>query len=428
MEKLADINVGLIGAGNQGQTLLHTCLRTIGGLQFRAVCDIWDYNRSKAANSINAYNPGDVKVAEFVDYRQMLSENDKLDLDAVIVATPDWMHAACSIAAMNAGLHVYCEKEMSNSVQQARRMVITSRNTQKLLQIGRQRRSNPRYLRAINDIVMGNRFLGRIRQGYAQWGRRPCRDIGWPAGRGLGARDLARHGYDTMSRLRNWRSFRKFSGGPIADLASHQIDIFNWVFRTGPKSVIASGSGDYYKHRQWYDNVMCIFEYDNQSRGRDDGDNDSEKNVARAACRVNTASSYGGFSETLMGPYGTLVISEVPQFGNWLEREIESRDFNQLTAAGLTKKQVICKEPSHRPRAFLRCHPSLCLLQWPLRTELKLPPHQPHLSNFFDAIRGKAKLNCPGEIGYQTAVASLAVNQAIRSQKKINFTKEQFEI
>ena len=55
------------------------------------------------------------------------------------------------------------------------------------------------------------------------------------------------------------------------------------------------------------------------------------------------------------------------------------------------------------------------------------PYHQPHLENFFDAIRGKAKLNCPAQIGYETAVMVLKVNEAVAAGRRLEFTPEDFE-
>ncbi|MCP4375260.1 MAG: Gfo/Idh/MocA family oxidoreductase, partial [bacterium] len=406
-----------IGAGMQGQVLLSSCLKAIGALRFRAVCDIWPYNRNTAANLINAYNRREAGVAEFSDYREMLSANDKLDLDAVIIATPDWMHAECAIACMKAGLHVYCEKEMSNSLELAGQMVAVSRDTKKLLQIGRQRRSNPRYIRAIDDIVLAHKALGRVGQAWAQWNRRACKDIGWPAKHALSARELARYGYDTMSHLCNWRWFKRYGGGPIVDFGAHQIDIFNWVFGSTPKSVIASGGTDYYKHHQWYDNVMCIFEYETA-----DG-------VARAGYQVQTTTGHGGFHEVFMGEYGTLVISEVPRFGNRLVKDPNHINYNYLFKAGLLKeKSPVTVAEMHTINLDARCCPTCAPQKWPLRTELNAPPHQPHLQNFFDALRGKAKLNCPGQLAYKTAQAVLAVNHAVKTQKKIKFTKKGFEV
>ena len=59
---------------------------------------------------------------------------------------------------------------------------------------------------------------------------------------------------------------------------------------------------------------------------------------------------------------------------------------------------------------------------------LRDPYHQPHLQNFFDAVRGKAKLNCPSEIAYETAVAVLKVNEAIEAQSRLSFKPEDFKI
>ncbi|MHC4106152.1 MAG: hypothetical protein ACYSR9_14510, partial [Planctomycetota bacterium] len=55
------------------------------------------------------------------------------------------------------------------------------------------------------------------------------------------------------------------------------------------------------------------------------------------------------------------------------------------------------------------------------------PFHQPHLENFFDAIRGKAKLNCPAEIGYETAVAVLKINAAVEAERKLEFEPAEFK-
>jgi len=56
------------------------------------------------------------------------------------------------------------------------------------------------------------------------------------------------------------------------------------------------------------------------------------------------------------------------------------------------------------------------------------PYHQPHLENFFNAIRGKEKLNCPGEIGYECAVTVLKVNEAVEAACKLEFKPEEFHV
>jgi predicted dehydrogenase len=230
-----ELRLALIGAGEQGRVLMEACLR-IPGLRFAAVCDIWQYSREYASGYLNKYGQ---KPNVYLDYRELL-DNEK-DLDAAIVATPDWMHAEHAIACLEAGLHVYCEKEMSNSLDQARRMVLTARRRAKLLQIGHQRRSNPRYIHVIDRLIREKQLLGRMTAAYAQWNRARSDMLGWPKKYTIDPATLEKYGYSSMLELRNWRWFKKYGGGPIVDLGSHQIDLFAWALGANPSTVTASG-------------------------------------------------------------------------------------------------------------------------------------------------------------------------------------------
>ena len=114
-----DINVALLGAGAEGQILMEAC-RKIPNVKFKAVCDIWEaYNQKRVSRLLDRYgHPNNT----YVDYKEML-EKEKGKIDAVIIATPDFWHAEHAIACMEAGLDVYCEKEMSNDLAKARQMV-----------------------------------------------------------------------------------------------------------------------------------------------------------------------------------------------------------------------------------------------------------------------------------------------------------------
>ena len=82
------INVALLGAGAQGQVLADAMLR-IPGLRFRAVCDIWsEYNQKRVVNSLRRFKH---EVSGYEDYREMLDKEK--ELDAVVIATPDFWHA-----------------------------------------------------------------------------------------------------------------------------------------------------------------------------------------------------------------------------------------------------------------------------------------------------------------------------------------------
>ena len=405
-----DLQVALIGAGAQGRVLLESCLR-IPGIRFKAVCDIWNYSQRYASRFLKKY--GHV-VNVYEDYRELL--NAEKDLDAVLVATPDWMHAEHAIACMKAGLHVYCEKEMSNSLEKARQMVQAARQTGRLLQIGHQRRSNPRYLHAINTLIHDVRLLGRVTHAYGQWNRAKSEDLGWPKKYEMDQATLSRYGYDSMAHFRNWRWYKKYGGGPIVDLGSHQIDLFAWVFGVNPKSVMAAGGIDFYGHHEWYDNVMTIYEYEN------------EQGVCRASYQVLTTTKHGGFYESFMGEDGTIVISEVPQRGNAVEREAHAPAWEKWVKEGYLNQVRAPLERSSAKDTVLDVRVTQEAGKWPLPINLAKPAHQPHLENFFDAIRLGKPLNCPGEVGYETAVAVLRANTAVEAGKKLVFKPDDFKV
>jgi len=407
-----DINVALLGVGAQGMVLMNACLR-IPGIRFKAVCDIWSYSQRRSSRILEKYG---YPVAVYEDYREMLAQESALD--AVIVATPDWMHAEHTIACLESGLHVYCEKEMSNTLDQARQMVLAARKTGKLLQIGHQRRSNPRYLHAIDRLVRERRLLGRLTHAYGQWNRAKSEDLGWPEKYSIDPATLAKYGYDSMREFRNWRWYRKYGGGPIVDLGSHQIDIFSWVFDAKPVSVIAGGGIDFYPHHEWYDNVMAVYEYETAA------------GIARALYQVLTTTSNGGFFESFMGDDGALTISEVPARGNHFLREnhVPHVAWEKLAQEGLLLETEESAAPEAPDDILVDVRVSAPLGAWGIPVELNKPVHQPHLENFFDAVRHGTPLNCPAEKGYETAVTVLRVNEAVEAQRKLEFSPEEFSV
>src|ERR1035438_4662673 len=162
-----EVRVALLGAGAQGQVLLDACLQ-IPNVRFAAVCDIWtEYNQRRVSRLLK--DSGHANNA-YVDYREML-DKEKSNIDAVIVATPAFWHAEHAIACMNAGLEVYCEKEMSNSLADARRMVQPTRQPGALLQLVHQRRSNLRYLFCYEKLIHEANLLGRMAAINGQWNR-----------------------------------------------------------------------------------------------------------------------------------------------------------------------------------------------------------------------------------------------------------------
>jgi predicted dehydrogenase len=416
--KTDDINVALLGAGAQGQVLVNACrkMRKNSGIRFKAVCDIWTaYNQRLLSRRLKAYRH---EHNTYVDYREMLDKEK--DLDAVIIATPDFWHTEHTIACLKAGLHVYCEKEMSNTLEGARKMVQAAKETGKLLQIGHQRRSNPRYIHCYEKLLKKAKLLGRITTINGQWNRAAHGFLGWPKKKGIDEATLNKYGFKSMEQFRNWRWYKGLGGGPIVDLGSHQIDIYNWFLNASPKSVMASGGTDYYdkKTHEWYDNVMAIYEYEYEYEN-------GKKGTVRAFYQTITTNSSEGYFETFMGNEGTLNISESGSRGA-VYRESSAPNWDKWVKMGYLNEP---RKKEEKPQAGavldVRETPAPPAYELPVKMEKKY--HQPHLENFFDAIRGKAKLNCPAEIGYETAVTVLKVNEAVEAARKLCFKLEEFK-
>ncbi|MFW6189516.1 MAG: Gfo/Idh/MocA family protein [Planctomycetota bacterium] len=400
-----ELNVAIIGSGAQGMVLLRDALK-IPGIRFRAVCDIWDYSRRYASGVIRkSRQPA---PALYTDYREMLAA--ERDLDAAVVATPDWMHAEHTVACLDAGLHVYCEKEMSNTPAEARRIVEAARRSGKKVQIGHQRRSNPFYMHAL-QLIEKDQALGRITNCYGQWNRAAQPKASVPDRLKIPDETLEKYGYGTMDRFRNWRWYRKFSGGPMADLGSHQVDIFNWFLRTPPTSVVAQGGRDYYQDgREWYDGAMVVYEYRPQA------------GAVQAFYQVLNTTSFRGYYETFMGDTGALNVSEdlskcfyVPEPTKrppeWVDRA------DRVEKEGSSAIKLIGESRKDESRA-----------REELVTGLEKPIHQYHLENFFAAVRDGVPLNCPPEDAYRTAVSVLGANGAIEGGGRVEFSPDEFTV
>ena len=421
-----DLNVAILGVGAQGEVLMNSVLNRIPNIRFKAVCDIWDYNRirisrylKKCGHENNAY----------IDFEEMLA-NEK-DLDAVIVATPDFWHSPHTVACLRAGLNVYCEKEMSNTLEGARKMVEAQKETGKLLQIGHQRRSNPRYIHCLDKLLGEANILGQITTVNGQWNRGAKDDLSAPPKLEIPKETLKKYGFKSMHQFRNWRWFKGLGGGPIVDLGSHQIDVYNWFLGTNPAAVSASGGTDFYdkETHEWYDGVMAIYEYK------------TKQGTVRAFYQTLTTNSNQGYFESFMGNEGTLIISEASSRGAAYPENIQAaaneKDGKKKGEKSWMKwvnaryinepdKQA-CPSPNKKSEADFDVRESPTPPAYEITASLgEKKYHEPHLKNFFDSIRGKAELNCPVEIGYESAVSVLKVNEAVEAGRKLEFKPEEF--
>jgi hypothetical protein len=160
---------------------------------------------------------------------------------------------------------------------------------------------------------------------------------------------------------------------------------------------------------------MAIYEYE------------TKQGTVRAFYQTITTNSSQGYFETFMGDEGTLVISEsAGRCAIYREDWVPEAKWEKWVKKGYLGKEK-GKDQAANNGGVLDVRGTVPAARYDLPVKMDKPFHQPHLENFFDAIRGKAKLNCPPEIGYETAVTVLKVNEAVEAARKLDFKPGEFK-
>ena len=311
--------------------------------------------------------------------------------------------------SLKAGLHVYCEKMMSNTIEGARSMVQTMRETGKLLQIGHQRRSNPRYVFTLNRLLHDAKFCGRLTAVQGQWNRAVKEDFGWPKKFEMPAGMLAKYGYKDMHQFRNWRWYRGLGGGPLSDLGAHQIDIFNWWLGQRPSlwwpavawTTLKTTTGT---TMRW---SSTSIRWPRVSRARSTR---CRRLPARAAAILNRSRAMTEPLRCLRTRPFAPSTARLARCGSWDDLAQKGYVRAKQTSADATRVDV--RETAQ-------------LAEYEIPVFFNKPPHQPHLENFFNAIRGTAKLNCPADEAFTSEYVIHKANEAVDAEKKISITSEE---
>ncbi len=202
------IKVGIIGCGFIGNGKHLPSLLRIEGVEPVAFCDLIPERAQASAKKF-----GGPEALVCTDYRDVLK---RADIDVIHVCTPNSTHAEISIAAMQAGKHVMCEKPMAKTAAEAKAMLDASRATGKLLTIGYQNRfrEDSLFLKSLceagelGDIYLGKAFATR-RRGVPTWGV--------------------------------FMDKEKQGGGPLIDLGTHALDLTLWMMQNyEPDTVLGS--------------------------------------------------------------------------------------------------------------------------------------------------------------------------------------------
>jgi predicted dehydrogenase len=389
------VNYGIIGTGTEGCTLLRALTR-VPGAQCAATSDIYPPNQKKGIE-IAGSNP-----QLYEDYRRLL---DRKDIDAVLIATPLHLHCSMLLDALSAGKHVFIEKTMFFKEEEETliRKAVAAHGKQ-VVQVGLQRRSDTLYQYAMDMIRAG--ALGKVMFVRAQWHRN---------------NDWRRPVPDTKyERLINWRMYREYSGGLMAELASHQIDVANWAIGAEPISVVGTGGIDYWKDgRETCDNAQTIFEYP------------AGQKLLWSSILCN---AHYDFNEQIMGDRGTIEITlgkglfyteHVPKVTQGATKE---NWWAGATVTEMAEQQGLPifpdAAPSHegffaREQRYAR--------EWLIRHGYKAIPANDawyeELTNFVASVRDGKPVACGLDQGIADARAVIYGNRAIDTGKKVFWPK-----
>lgn len=232
------LNIGIIGCGSRGVGLMHVLKELKDKFQVTALCDILDFRFREAKEAVTT------EVKEHNDYRKLL---DDKTVPVIVIATPLYLHYQMAADALKAGKHVFLEKTMTYTIQQALDLAKLAKSyPNQVLQIGHQLPYTPLYIK-VKEMIAKD-YLGKITQVACRYDRhndwrRPVPD-------------------PKLERAINWRMYKEYSGGLTAEILSHQMQYINWALDTHPDEVFSTGGIDYYKDgRETYDNVQVMLRY-----------------------------------------------------------------------------------------------------------------------------------------------------------------------
>lgn len=164
------INFGLIGTGGMGTSHLNSLVNRSeqDNIRVVAVCDTF---KRRVTRSMNICKDKGYTAEGYMDYRKLLENND---VDAVLIATPDHWHSKISIESMDAGKHVYCEKPMTLTVEQAIEVRNAVTRYEKVFQVGPNFTAEEQFWKA-HDIIRDGR-IGKVSWAQGTYNRNPRAD------------------------------------------------------------------------------------------------------------------------------------------------------------------------------------------------------------------------------------------------------------
>jgi len=234
-ERLA---VAVVGVEGQGAYNVNELVGA--GAELVALCDVDENRAGKQRERFG-------KAKFYTDYRKMMEQKG---IDAVLVATPDHSHVLPTLAALRSGYHVYCEKPLTHTVEEARLVAETARKLNKVTQMGTQIHAGNNYRRVVEMIQAG--VIGDVTEVHVccgkSWGLKDAKrpNDTPPVPKGLNydvwVGPAPMRPYNPAYLPAEWRRWWDFGGGTLADMACHHVDLPFWALKLKhPSRVEAKG-------------------------------------------------------------------------------------------------------------------------------------------------------------------------------------------
>jgi len=242
------LRLGLIGTGWYGKGSLFRALQ-VAPIEVVSLCDTDSRMLAEAADLVSKRQKSGKKPRTYSDFRKIIAEGN---VDVMMVSTPDHWHAIPAIAAMKAGMDVYCEKPTGVDVIESQSMVAAARKYNRVVQVNTQRRSTPHLIEAKKEIVEAG-LLGKILKVEigVWWHMRngdtlaTAPDIAPPESLDydLWTGPAPVRPYCRINHPRGWRAFNEYGNGIVGDMCVHMLDMTRWLLDLGWPSEVTSWGG-----------------------------------------------------------------------------------------------------------------------------------------------------------------------------------------
>ncbi len=214
------LNIGIIGTGNRARSNI----KGVAEQNIVALCDIDEKFLSAAKQEF----PG---ARTYNDYRKLLEQPG---IDAVVISTADHTHAVATVAALQSGHHVYCEKPLTHTISEARIVAAAAKKYNRATQMGNQIHSSSHYRRVVELVQTG--AIGTVTEVHC-WADYVWENIAKTPGLPVPAHvhydlwlgPVQPKPYDPDYHPFNWRRWWHFGGGTLADFCCHLMDLPYWA-------------------------------------------------------------------------------------------------------------------------------------------------------------------------------------------------------